>query len=401
MPFEAGCDIFSADELQEQVTFSDSSRSHSFLLILFCVLLTLSICITMSVSAATAPPNRKTVSDQVTATYVNATLSEDSNWSGIVVVKGSLVVASQATLRIEPGTVIRFMAMDGSRQLPRLVVMGRIQSVGTADRPILFAPDRAISNIGGWGGVLLLSSEKRNQFEHCRIEGAETGLEGRFSSVTAKALSITRSTHGCILRDSTATLASLNISACDTGVEIHDSEVELRDATFSSNRQGMLLFRSSVVMSTVLVTGSTQQALLSEDCRLKFNSCEISDNAVGARITGGEGQIFLSRFVRNSDTALHLSAARLKISRCQISDNLRDGLKLDDDRAMIWGNAISNNGGFNLVYSGRDTVNAMQNWWGSKDELSIVAKLSATAGTSRSGAVNVFPWLSEKPAIFP
>ena len=359
------------------------------------------LCNVMPVAAATTSSLRKTVSDQVTATYINATLTEDVTWRGLIVVKGSLVVAPQATLRIEPGTVIRFTALNGSRQVPRLVIMGRIQSIGTADRPIMFAPNLAISNKGDWGGVLLLSSEKRNQFEHCRIEGAETGLEGRFSSVTAKALSITRSTHGCMLRDSTVTLTSPNISACDTGIEVHDSEVELRDATFAANRQGMLLFRSSVVMSAVLVTGSTQQALMTEDCRLKLNSCEISDNVSGARITGGEGQVFLSRFVRNRDVALHLASARVKISRCQISDNLRDGLKLDDDRAMVWGNAISNNGGYNLIYTGQESVNAIQNWWGSNDELSIVAKLSVPAGASRAIMVHVFPWLSEKPAIFP
>jgi hypothetical protein len=138
-----------------------------------------------------------------------------------------------------------------------------------------------------------------------------------------------------------------------------------------------------------------------EDCRIKFNSCEISDNVGGAQIKGGEGQIFLSRFVRNRDTALHLATTRVKISRCQISNNVQDGLRLDDDSATVWGNNISNNGGYNLVYAGSGSVNAMQNWWGSNDESSILAKLSASASSLRSDVVNVFPWLSEKPVIFP
>lgn len=332
--------------------------------------------------------------EQVTATYVNATLSEDTHWRGSIVVKGSLVVAPQATLRIEPGTVIRFTAVNGSLALPLLVVRGRIQSVGTVERPILFTSGSALPNKGAWGGLLLLSSEKRNQLEHCRIEGAETGLEARFSNITAKALSVTRSTNGCVLRDTLATLASSNISACDTGLEVHDSELELHDATFAANRRGLLMYRSSVVMATVSVTGSTQQALQSEDCRIKFSSCEFSNNALGAQITGGEGQIFLSSFVRNRDTALTLSKARLKVSRCQISDNLRDGLKLEEDRATVWGNAISDNGGYNLVNAGSTAVNVRQNWWGSSVETLIVAKLSGRA------AVNVFPSLLEKPAIF-
>jgi hypothetical protein len=169
----------------------------------------------------------------------------------------------------------------------------------------------------------------------------------------------------------------------------------------AGNKRGLLLYRSSVVMSSVAVTGSSQQAILSEECRLKLNSCEISDNAHGAQISGGEGQIFLSRFVRNRETALHLSAARLKISRCLISHNMRDGLKLDDDLATIWGSAISHNGGYNLVYSGQDSVSAPMNWWGSSDEAAITAKLSAIAAAKRTAAVNIYPWLSEKPAILP
>lgn len=357
-----------------------------------CVLFSVLICVVWLLSLGSV---HAVAAEQLTATYVNTTLSEDTHWRGTVVVKGSLVVAPQATLRIEPGTVIRFMAANGSLQLPVLVVRGRIQSIGTVDRPILFTSGHAIANKGNWGGVLLLSSEKRNLFEHCRIEGAETGLEARFSTVTAKALSVAQSTTGCLLRDTIATLVSPRISTCDTGIEVHDSEVDLRDAAFAANRRGLLMFRSSVVMSSVVVTGSSQQALLSEDCRIKFNSCEISGNALGAQITGGEGQIFLTRFERNRDTALHLSKARLKISRCQISDNLRDGLKLEDDRATVWGNALSDNGGFNLVHAGGGSVSARQNWWGSNIEAFIVAKLSARA------TVNVFPWLTEKPVIFP
>jgi hypothetical protein len=41
------------------------------------------------------------------------------------------------------------------------------------------------------------------------------------------------------------------------------------------------------------------------------------------------------------------------------------------------------------------------NWWGSSDETAITAKLSAIAAAKRTDAVNVYPWLSEKPAIFP
>ncbi len=362
----------------------------------------LSVCLAATASAAPEPQTRKVSASQNTATYENATITEDVSWRGTVIVKGALVVAPQATLRIEPGAVIRFAAAQGSLQLPRLVVMGRIQAVGTLERPILFSPfSVTAAKRGEWGGILLLSSEKRNQLEQCRIEGAETALEGRFSSFAAKSVFVTTSAAGIVLRDSTGNLTASSISDCDIGVEAHDSELEMRDTTVARNRCGLDLFRSSVVLLSVTVTGNSQLGLQAEECRLKLSSCDISANKVGALIKGGEGLLFMSRFNRNIETALHLSAARLKINRCQISDNLRDGLRLEDSRSAVWGNSFSGNGIYNLVNAGTETVSAVQNWWGAADELSVTSKLFDAAHDQRAGRVNFFPWLLAKPAILP
>jgi hypothetical protein len=360
------------------------------------------LCLCQAAAAAAAPQSRQPAASPAATSYENATITEDVSWRGSIVVKGALVVAPQATLRIEPGTVVSFAAATGSRQLPHLVVMGRIQAVGSLDRPILFTstavtPDKK----GAWGGILLLSSEKRNLLEQCRIESAEIALEGRFSTATLKSVSITTSLTGVSLQDSTVAMLQSTVSGCETGIESHDSEVELRDTTLARNSRGAALFRSSVVMSAVTVTGNSRQGILVEEGRIKMNSCEVSSNGVGARIKGGEGQLFMCRFVRNTDTALHLAAARLKVNRCQVSDNLRDGVKLEDDRATLWGNAFSANGGYNLVNAGAESVSVLQNWWGAADEASVKGKLLDGTRDGRSGVVNVYPWLLEKPAVLP
>jgi Right handed beta helix region len=353
-------------------------------------------------AAAPVPQSRMPAVNQVAYAYENATITEDVSWHGAVVVKGALVVAPQATLRIEPGTEIRFMASRGSRQLPRLVVMGRIEGIGTLDHPILFASRAAAPvNRGDWGGIVLLSSEKRNLLEQCRIEGAETALEGRFSNISLKSVSITASHTGLSLRDCTADVSMSTVSDCETGIEAHDSELELRDTAVAQNRRGTALYRSSVVMSSVSVTGNSQHGILAEECRIKFTSCEVSGNGVGASIEGGEGQLFMCSFMRNIETALHLASARLKVNRCRITENLRDGLKLEDDRAAVWGNEVSGNGGYNLVNAGPDSVSAPLNWWGAADEAAVKGKLSGVAPDGRPGVVNVFPWLLEKPALLP
>lgn len=351
---------------------------------------------------APLPQVLRPVVPQIPLTYENATITEDVSWRGSVVVKGALVVAPQTTLRIEPGTEIRFMSSGGSLQLPRLVVMGRIEGIGSPDRPILFTSGSAVPlKKAAWGGILLLSSEKRNQLEHCRIEGAETALEGRFSNVSLKSVAVSASISGIVLRDSTAGVSQSNVSGCDTGIEALDSELELRDTALVRNRRGAALFRSSVTMSSVTVTGNSQLGILAEEGRIKLTSCEVSGNGVGAHIKGGEGQLFMCRFMRNSVTGLHLAAARLKVNRCRISENLRDGLKLEDGRATVWGNAFGGNGGYNLVNAGSESISAPLNWWGAGDEASVKGKLSDIIRDGRSGVVNVYPWLLEKPALLP
>ena len=335
------------------------------------------------------------------SSYEDLTITEDMTWRGTVLVRGSLVVAPQATLRIEPGTVVRFMRSAIMQQTPRLVVLGRLQCIGTADKPVLLAPHFLEAARGDWGGVLFLSSEKRNQLENCRIEGADTAIEAHFSSFSAKGVTIARSGTGVLLRDSTATLSMAAISACETGLGSHDSELDLREATVTDNRRGIAAYRSTLVLASVKVTGSDQEGVLGEECRIRFSSCEVADNGVGALLKGGEGQVLMSRFVRNRNAGLHLAKARIKVQRCLFGDNLADGMRVEDGRGVVWASIFSGNGGYNLANAGSEVVSAVQNWWGSNDESMIVAKVFDASRDARRGAVIVAPWLAEKPAVLP
>lgn len=345
--------------------------------------------------------DRRAIVSRGDSSYENLTITEDMTWRGTVLVRGSLVVAPQATLRIEPGTVVRFMKSAIMQQTARLVVMGRLQCVGTADRPVLLAPNVAEADRGDWGGVLLLSSEKNNQFENCRIEGAETALEARFSTFVAKDVTIGRSTTGLLLRDSTATLSTIVVNGCATGLDSRDSEIDVHEATITDNQRGIAAYRSALVLGGVKVRGSEQEGVLTDECRVRFTSCELVDNGVGALLKGGEGQLLMTRFVRNRNAGLHLAGARIKVQRCLFADNRGDGMRVDDGRGVVWSSAFSGNGGYNLANAGQEDVSAVQNWWGSNDEAAIMAKLSNGPTGARSGTISVAPWLAKKPAMLP
>ena len=346
------------------------------------------------------PVERQTVITQGDFSYENATLVEDITWRGTVLVRGYLVIAPQATLRIEPGTVVRFMKSPIMRQTPRLVVMGRIQCNGTVETPVLFAPNFTEAAKGDWGGLLLLSSEKRNQCNNIRFEGAETAIEARFSIFTAKGVTINRTGTGLLLRDSVVALTTAVISDCEIGLEVHDSELELREGTLTNNRSGIIAYRSSLALTMLNVKGS-EQGIMANDCRVKFNSCAMALNAVGTLLKGGEGQILMSRFEKNSDVGLHLSGARIKVKRCLFANNQGDGMRVDDGRGIVWASAFSGNSGYNLANNGQEDVSAIQNWWGSNDEATIMVKLLDSSKNTSYGAVGVYPWLADKPPALP
>lgn len=330
--------------------------------------------------------------------YENATISEDVAWKGSVVIRGYLLVAPQATLRIEQGTEIRFMKSPLAGQLPRLVVMGRIQCNGTPDNPVRFAPHTAQSARGDWGGILLLASEKRNLLEFCRIEGATTAIEALFSTFAARGVTISNAEYGIRLKDSTADLSQLDVSRSGTGVQANDSEVDLRDGTFSGNKTGIAVFHSGLSMVSTKLT-QNRQGFLAEGSRIRVNGCEFSANEVGAGIVQGEGQLLLSKFAGNREAGLRLKGARIKVQRNSFADNQGDAIQAHDGKSIVLGSSFSGNGGYNLANLGEEEITAALNWWGSNEESYITAK----AGSRKPGAgkVVVAPWLDRKPSGLP
>lgn len=345
--------------------------------------------------------NPTTVPDNASVVYDGVTFTEDVTWRGTVLVKGFVVVAPQATLTLEPGTIVRFSGPAAKNITPRLIVQGRIQAVGTYQRPILITSGRSKAARGDWGGISLVSSEKRNILEHCRIEYADSGIDARFSTVSLKMVSITKSNTSILAHDAVVQMTGGNIAESETGIEAFDSEFDMRDAVIANCQRGFVMNRSSVGISSFKIRGNEQYGLVSDDCRVKISATEFSANGTGASFKGGEGQILMSRFIKNRETALHLSGSRMKIQRCRFSDNSRDAIRLEDGRALVSGNIFSSNYGFNLYNAGREDVNALLNWWGSSEQSVITRKIHDAVLDPRSGTVQVFPWLTEKPPLIP
>lgn len=345
-------------------------------------------------------PQFSTAADLRSREYTEAVISEDVTWRGLVLVRGFVVVAPQATLRIEPGTVVSF-AKTASGHLPNLVVQGRLHAAGSIDQPIIFTSNSSSPSRGEWGGIVLLSTEKRNQLDQCRIKYAQSAIDARFSHITLNEVSIEQAQTGVLSYDSVVQITGSSVAESGTGIEIHTSEFEARGITISSCQRGALFYSSAVVLSTAKISNNLQSGLELSDCRIKISGGNISGNELGVRIKGGEGQLFMTSFQRNKRSALHLLGSRVKVQRCLFAYNSQDAVRTEDGLALLMNNAFSGNSGFNLYNAGSESVTARQNWWETTDQSKISQKIYDLSRDNKAGIVEIYPWLLEKPQLTP
>lgn len=332
--------------------------------------------------------------------YTEAVISEDVTWRGSILVRGFVIVAPQATVRIEPGTVVRF-AKTANQHLPNLAVQGRLFAAGTVEQPIVFTAESTAPGRNQWGGIVLLSTEKRNQLEQCRIEYARCGVDTRFSSIHMTAVSIEHAGTGVLSHDSVVQMTGCSVSGADTGIEIKTSEFDATDIALSSCQRGALFRASAVALSSPKITNNLQSGLEIVDCRVKITGGDISGNQRGARIQGCEGQLRMISFQRNKESALHLLGSRVRIQRCLFADNNQDAVRTEDGLALLMNNAFTSNGGYTVYNAGSESVTARLNWWGTTDQAKISQKIYDRSRDKNAGIVHIYPWLNDKPQLMP
>lgn len=328
-------------------------------------------------------------------------VAEDIVLRGTVLIRGSLVIAPQATLRIDPGAIVRFTPAEGSRELPRIVIQGRIVAAGTVQQPIVFGPAFSESAAGDWGGIVLLNSEKKNSLDHCRIEGAQTGLEAHFSRFSGRGFTVTKSYSAIVLFDSEASLQGSTISRCDTGCRISDSELDFRDSGVIENRMGIVGQRSSFTLTNAKIMNNSQEGVLADQCRFRLSGSLFAENRCGIKLTGGDGQIFLCRFSQNRENGAEMAGVRIRVNNSSFTQNAGVGMLLENARGSVVGSSFSGNRGGNLQNRGNETFAALLNWWGSADENMIAAGITDHGRKDATSLVPFVPFLKERPATAP
>lgn len=115
-----------------------------------------------------------------------AYITEDTTWSGTVILRGQNVVRRGVNLTIQPGTVVKFAWIDEDGDNigdGELTVEGRLVAKGTRDNPILFTSGKESPAAKDWTFVQI-SVSKDSLVEHCIFEYAFSGLQVHYSTAT-------------------------------------------------------------------------------------------------------------------------------------------------------------------------------------------------------------------------
>lgn len=330
---------------------------------------------------------------------LSKTVSEDLTLKGTVLVRGTLILESQATIWIEPGTEIRFVPEKGSATPPGLVVQGRIVAKGSAEQPISFMPGHQNPLAGDWGGIILLNSSKNNQLEHCRFVGTRVAIDSYYSRLTGEQLNISKCQTGIALHDSDAVISQLETSRCDNAVTLSASEFELKHGNLSENRLGISAHNSYFSINSVRFINNSQEGLAINSGKFKVSNSRFEGNRTGVSVTAAEGELSGLLFKNNREDGAFLTGSNIKITSSLFAYSSGSGLVVLDSRGGVTGSIFESNQKFNLENRGSTTFSALLNWWGTVDENKIQKGIGLLPQHAGEMLVPFAPFLKGVPDI--
>jgi len=177
---------------------------------------------------------------------VKGILHGNVEWSGDIHIVGDVLVDSDATLTISPGTTIQFAANQNANPLQSwdtdhswIIVMGRLIAEGTESNWITFTSDASNPSPGDWACIFFGDLSGSSSFKHCIVEygGDQINTTGNDSN---HSLTI----QNCIIRHA----GEEGILLGPTG----NPNIQF-NTIYGNNGNGIGLHRSMVVQKSVMI----------------------------------------------------------------------------------------------------------------------------------------------------
>jgi outer membrane protein assembly factor BamB len=179
--------------------------------------------------------------------YRDTTITDDTLWAGQIVIDGTVRVAKQATLRIAPGTQVRFVRRDADADGlgdASLVVEGRLLAVGTRQQPIQIKSAEQHPQPGDWLEIRVDFSREVH-LRYCEIRDSAYTLHAHFTRGLVEDCTIHDNIDGCRLGEATFTFRNNLIeNNSGKGINFRNSRVEAHHNIIRHNGSGVFLFET-------------------------------------------------------------------------------------------------------------------------------------------------------------
>jgi parallel beta-helix repeat protein len=105
------------------------------------------------------------------------------------------------------------------------------------------------------------------------------------------------------------------------------------------------------------------EGVAATECRIKLKGNTISGNGTGIVLAACQGSLTSNRLNDNRRYGLQLQNSPLRVSGNELARNGLAGLRAADGRAVAWGNALFQNGRYDMELFGSEDFRAPGNWW--------------------------------------
>jgi hypothetical protein len=371
---------------------------------------------------------------------------------GPYLIAGLLQIGRDQVLQVEAGAEVRFGVLG------RLSVEGRLEVLGTKDRPVLLLPLSDDPAKDWWQGVEVRqggASQNPCRLSHCRVLGAEIGLEVHKGSVEMDHCEVARCGRASVVagKGSRLTMASCEIvGGHRIGLEAQPASrlqmdncrvanmtthgLSLQELAEGSRlRQcriencgwaGLLIRgRCAPTIEGCVVQGAGDSAIdaLEGASPIILNTSVEKNGGIGvrlreradavirdSRVAGNgkagivaearcAGEIVGSRVEGNGDGGVCLRlGCTTRVEHNLFIRNKGVGVLVQNSQpAGLRDNQFSGNSDAALRNEGPNAIHAASNWWGTTTEAEIAGMIQGRKDNPAWGEVEFRPWLSEPP----
>jgi hypothetical protein len=298
-------------------------------------------------------------------------LTEDTTWSGTVVIEGQVAVMPEATLTIEPGTHVLFSQRDtNSDGLGEswIIVQGTVQVLGDEDEWVLFDAQDQDAGPGAWDSLSIIASESENNLvRYAVFRHGVKAFHTHFSKARLDHVIFEDNLRGIQFQESEDTEVDwVVLRRNQSGARFRDSSVSLSNIVSEDNVAGINFLRSTVKASDLVISGSFAESLVSRESDTEIIRAVFTGNVRGPRFKGEGQEISIrdSLVEGNLTEGLSFNNVKGSVRESSLSGNGFTGLSITDAEVTVYGNRITGNGRFEVDNNGSTAVDARDNDWG-------------------------------------